>query len=79
VSLFTLFSMTKIWGGIFWGPIETPGAVTVNPKLMTSAAVVLVLVTFAVAVAARPLLDWSTDAAAQLLDRSVYVDAVLRP
>jgi multicomponent Na+:H+ antiporter subunit D len=71
--------MTKIWNGIFWGPVETPGEIAVNPKLMTTAALVLVAVTLAVALAARPILDWSTDAATQLLDRTQYVQAVLAP
>ena len=90
VSLLTTFSMTKIWGGVFWGPDEAPrlggmvaaGAASatvplrVSP-LMTGATAGLVLFTLLVAVFGGPLLDACQMAATSLLDPAAYLDAVL--
>lgn len=83
VSLLTLFSMAKIWNGVFWGTSEAPmtpavesGVVVRTPALMTGATVFLVAVTLAVAVLAGPIYDLSQRAAEGLLDPTAYIEAV---
>jgi multicomponent Na+:H+ antiporter subunit D len=91
-SILTLFSMTKIWAGVFWGsPAEEPAPAAGGgtalaertetrlriPTLMTGATVALVSLTLVIAVAAEPLYDLSVRAAEDLVDPSGYVDAVL--
>ncbi|MGA1554899.1 MAG: Na+/H+ antiporter subunit D [Ilumatobacteraceae bacterium] len=84
VGLFTLFSMTKIWAGVFWGgaeerPVDAPvtdrrlGA----PVLMLAPTAALALASIAVSVAAGPLYDVSERAATDLLERDTYIEAVL--
>jgi multicomponent Na+:H+ antiporter subunit D len=80
VSLLTLFSMTKIWAGVFWGGdgAEGPAAPRLRAPLpMTAATTALVVASLVLAVSAGPLYDYSATAAADLLDRSGYVDSVL--
>ena len=88
VSLFTLFSMTKIWSGAFWG---TPEAVDVEgarllkvgrlrtPPLMVGATAAVVVMSLAVVVTAGPLYSVSERAGRDLLEREPYIDAVLEP
>lgn len=85
-SLLTLFSMTKIWGGVFWGEPEVVTTVEVPsgrsarggaPKLMVVPAAVLVAVSLAIAVAAGPLYALSERTAGELLDPGTYVAKVL--
>ena len=81
VSALTLFSVTKIWGGTFWG--DDPGggpAVTGRlgaPTAMVAATGALVVLSLVIAVFAGPLWDLSERAAVDLLDPSAYVEAVL--
>jgi multicomponent Na+:H+ antiporter subunit D len=86
VSVLTLFSMTKIWAGVFWGaPSEPPprpeahgdGPLRV-PGLMGAATMGLVALTLALAVFAGPVWELSERAATDLLDpdRS-YIGVVL--
>ncbi|HUF83439.1 MAG TPA: proton-conducting transporter membrane subunit, partial [Acidimicrobiia bacterium] len=84
VSLLTLFSMLKIWNGVFWGEPEEPASpdeaviVAVRPpRTMMLATVALVAVTLLVAASAGPLYDLSERAAADLLRPEPYVRAVL--
>lgn len=81
-SLLTLVSMTKIWIGVFWGdvmPAVPEGRVGVlrHHRLMSSATVVVVVGTLAIAAFAGPLYSFCVSAAAQLVDPSQYVEAVL--
>ena len=81
VSLLTLYSMTKIWTEGFWGetPEDAPparatgraGAVALLGPIAAMAALSL-----AVGLGAAPLYELTREAAAQLLDPSVYIDAV---
>jgi multicomponent Na+:H+ antiporter subunit D len=84
VSLFTLFSMAKIWNGVFWGAAEVPmrplvtgPAPTWRPLIMNAATIALVGVTIAIAVFAGPLYELCERAAEGLLDPTAYVNAVL--
>lgn len=84
-GFFTLFSMTKIWSGVFWGTpeVEPPLASARGdgplqaPRAMTSATAALVAVTVALAVIAGPVYDMSERAARSLVDAEPYVEAVL--
>ena len=85
VSILTLYSMTKIWGGVFWGvPEEDPPLASAAgegplraPRLMTGSTIGLVAVTLAIAVFAQPLYEMSERAATDLLEPSSYVRVVL--
>lgn len=84
VSLLTLFSMTKIWNGVFWGtpehPTGTPDPVTGrlrSPLLMQASTIGLVGLTIAIAVFAGPIYELCERAATELLDPTPYVQAVL--
>jgi multicomponent Na+:H+ antiporter subunit D len=83
VSLLTLFSMMKIWSGVFWGPLEEapegrPHAVgrLGGPVLMVLPTAAMVALGLAIAVAGGPLYAFSQRAAADLLDPATYVRAV---
>jgi len=95
VSLITLMSMLKMWGGAFWGKdtaheagraaheSHTAGGSTtvlVRPRVPTAMlepCAVLAATTLAIGLGATVLLDLSATAAANLLDTSTYVEAVL--
>lgn len=81
VSLLTLFSMTKIWNGAFWGKpsidtqerVRKPG----RQRAMLTATAGLVGVTLLIAFAAGPLYELSERAADEMLDRGPYIRATL--
>ena len=75
VSLLTLFSMTKIWGGVFWGePTRAKGQ---SNRSMLVATGAVVAVSIAVAGFAGPLIELAGRAAADIVDPAVYTDLVL--
>ncbi len=75
-SLLTLFSMTKIWSGVFWG--EPSGEPQRRPAWGTIATpAMLIAATLVVAVAGGPLLEYAERAAADLLDPTTYRTLVL--
>ncbi len=84
VSLLTLFSMTKIWAEAFWK--EAPASDS-PPRPLTRATewtllapiILLATLTVGMGLATEPLLLLANQAAAQLLDPSAYVNAVLGP
>ena len=86
-SLLTMFSMTKIWSGVFWSPAEPrdegsapgghPAGRLGGPVLMILPTAVLVAVSLAIMVAAGELFALSERAAHDLLDPSSYIRAVL--
>jgi multicomponent Na+:H+ antiporter subunit D len=85
VSLLTLFSMMKIWIGVFWSPAAEAPTGTVHavgrlggPPLMVFPTAVLFTAGIAVAVAAGPLYGLCERAAADLVDRSQIIEAVRR-
>ena len=84
VSLLTLFSMMKIWAGVFWSPATEPAEGAGHevgglggPPLMVMSTAVLVLASLVLAVAAGPFYDFVERAAADLLDPADYLRAVL--
>lgn len=86
VSLLTLFSMVKIWTGVFWGHPEDDegrrdGDVVLGARTwsMTAATVAAIGIVLAVGFGAGPLYELSSDAAAVLADRDAYVHGVLGP
>lgn len=87
VSLLTLFSMTKIWNGVFWGEPDEPSPVAAAEgpdrlpasPAMLGATTVLVVASLGVSLVAGPLFEVSERAATVLLDRTPYIDAVVGP
>lgn len=84
VSLLTLFSIMKIWIGVFWSPSsESPSGTPHDagrlggPPLMIGATAALFVLGLAIAVWASPLYELCQRAATDLLDPRVYVEAVL--
>ena len=84
VSLLTLFSVMKIWVGVFWSPaIDIPSGSPHGvgrlggPALMIAPTTALFGLGLAVAVAAGPIYRLCERAAANLLDPSSYIRAVL--
>ena len=84
VSALTLFSMTKIWSGAFWGIPEHPPTNIADPSLRSRGSLVMIgatglsaATTLAVTIAAGPLWELSLRAGADLLDPAGYIDAVL--
>jgi multicomponent Na+:H+ antiporter subunit D len=87
VSLLTLFSMTKIWAGTFWGTHRGSPALGAEhgvetrlrtPPLMLGATAGVITLTLVIALAAEPLYALSVRAAEGLVDANAYVGAVLR-
>ncbi len=86
VSLLTLFSMVKIWVGVFWAPPGAAGADGAevvdaprgpgSPALMIVPTALLVTATVAIGVFGGPVHDLAERAAAGLLDPTPYLDAV---
>ena len=83
VSLLTLFSIAKIWIGVFWAQIDPsePQVDTGRPRspgLMVAPTVALVAATVVLGIAAGPLYDYCMRAASDLVDPTAYVSQVLR-
>ena len=85
VSLLTLFSMAKIWSGVFWGvPDEQPPLLAAHgdgrlaaPALMVLPTGALVVLSLAIAGLAGPVYDLCRDAAGALAEPAAYIQAVL--
>jgi multicomponent Na+:H+ antiporter subunit D len=81
VGLLTLVSMTKIWAEAFWKPAPAPpgpGPAPGQPPALVLPVVALAAITVVLGVAGAPVFALATRAAVQLLDTSLYVEAVLR-
>ena len=84
VSLLTLFSMTKIWNGVFWGGPDEPSPVAATEgrarrpasAAMLGATTVLVVASLVVSLVAGPLFTVSERAAVVMLQRTPYIEAV---
>jgi multicomponent Na+:H+ antiporter subunit D len=84
VSLLTLFSMTKIWGEVFWKaapvrpePDAPPALEPARLRLMIAAIVLLAAITVLIGLAAGPLFTLAMEAAGQLMNPQPYIEAVL--
>ena len=85
-SLLTIFSMSKIWAGVFWGTADDPTPMMaaadeedarfpIDP-VTAAATAVLVLATLIVPIFGGDVYDLAERAAHDLLDPSAYVEAV---
>lgn len=87
VGVLTLYSMVKIWNEAFWKAAPEAAEVSMarwraEPKvrfLMLVPIVSLAAITLTIGFFAEPFVDFSMRAGAQLLDKSVYIDAVFAP
>ena len=86
VSLLTLFSMTKIWAGVFWGKAalvdetdNSPKSTRQLSKLMVGSTATLVLVSLAFVVGGGAIYEIGLRAGEIAADPSVYIEAVLAP
>lgn len=81
VSLLTLFSMTKIWAGMFWGEPEmapvAPDPRNGGPGIMVFATGITVALSIAYVIFAGPMYELAERAGNDLMNPSVYIDAVL--
>lgn len=81
VSLLTLFSMTKIWAGMFWGEPESvpaaPDSHAGGPGIMVLATGITVAMSIAFVIFAGPMYELAERAGNDLMNPSVYIDAVL--
>lgn len=82
-SVLTLFSMSKIWAGVFWGaPDDPPPALAEDtgtlrpPRGMIVATAAMVGLTLVIPVFGGKAYDIAERAAVDLLDTSAYVEAV---
>jgi multicomponent Na+:H+ antiporter subunit D len=83
-AFFTLFSMMKIWSGVFWNPKEGepealphPPGRWGGPGLMVAPTAVLAGLAVAIGVFGGPIYDLCTRAAEDLLDTAAYRELVL--
>ncbi len=82
VSLLTLFSMTKVWAGVFWSepetaPLRGEGRTNGGPPLMVLATGITVVLSIAYVIFAGPIYGLAERAGTDLMNPSVYIDAVL--
>ncbi len=76
-SLLTLYVMMKAWNMSFWQSSQTPVPRRKVPKTMTFATMALVIASVSLTVFARPIVDYTQNAAENLLARDPYISAVL--
>lgn len=80
VSILTLFSMIKIWNEAVWKPAEEKAVEPSNQKLnplMIAASFAMTVFTLFLGLTVFWTFDSFTEAAAQLLNPQLYIDAVL--
>jgi multicomponent Na+:H+ antiporter subunit D len=83
VSFVTLFSMVKIWNGVFWGERQRepqPAVVVTRPRAaaLVAPAAALAVLTVVIGLGAQGLWMLAESAASVLVDPTPYVRAVLR-
>ena len=86
-SLLTIFSMSKIWAGVFWGIADDPTPAMAEAdatdtrfpidRTTTVATTLLVAATLVVPVFGGTVYDLAERAAVDLLDPGNYVEAVV--
>lgn len=85
VGLLTIYSMTKIWGEVFWKPHPADDEAVAAPAPLPRGAMALLIapiaalaaLTVTIGLYAQPFLDLADRAAIELLDPTDYVTAVL--
>ena len=80
VSLMTLYSMTKVWNEAFWKEKKNQPQGTAHKPVsawLWMPTAVLVLLSLLAGLLAEPLLQLANQSAAQLIDPSIYIQAVL--
>jgi multicomponent Na+:H+ antiporter subunit D len=84
VSILTLFSMTKIWGEVFWKKLPDATPLLINGQaqlfrvkwLRVLPVVLLTVLILSMGLWAGPFVDYSMRVAEQLLDSEGYINAV---
>jgi multicomponent Na+:H+ antiporter subunit D len=87
VSLLTLFSMVKVWAGVFWGKADEPPPIAASmdaprlhfPGIMVGSTAAITAVSLVIALFAGPLYAYAERAAEDLMDPSRYVAEVMAP
>lgn len=81
VGLLTLYSMIKIWASVFWSPAGEKAQEELKkqslPLSMTLPVAMLALITVSIGIFGEPLILVADQAAAQLLNKEAYIEAVL--
>jgi multicomponent Na+:H+ antiporter subunit D len=84
VGVLTLYSMTKIWGEVFWtpGPPESdppsPARLPMAERLLLIGPIAaLAAITLTIGIWTQPFLDLADRAAGELLAPAAYIEAVL--
>jgi multicomponent Na+:H+ antiporter subunit D len=80
VSIMTLFSMTKVWNEAFWKPAKETRFENQNRPVSPwrwVPSTMIVILSLLVGFLANPVFEISRQAAAQLMNNSVYINAVL--
>ena len=83
VGLLTVFSMTKIWAEAFWKPHPSdlsPALAMLDRRellILLTPVLALAALTVTIGLAPEPFLIFAERAAAQLLDPTAYVRAVM--
>jgi multicomponent Na+:H+ antiporter subunit D len=85
VSILTVYSMTKIWNEVFWANEpelnNDPEPFTAGPGplwMMVAPVVFLVCCTLVIGIHPAPFLQLAQDAAGQLMDREIMINAVMQ-
>lgn len=84
VSILTLFSMTKIWGEVFWKKLPESTSMIINRQedllrsrfLMVIPVLLLTAMILLLGLYSGPFVDYSMRAAEQLMDTEGYINAV---
>lgn len=76
-SLLTLLVMLRVWNMAFWQDAPQDYSAPRTPRIMSVATTGIVAVSLMLTVVAGPLMSYTTDTAAVLLQRIPYIRAVL--
>jgi multicomponent Na+:H+ antiporter subunit D len=80
VSILTLFSMLKLWSEAFWKPSPTQADMRrlgVNARVWLYPIAFLAVLTVLIGLGAGPLFRFALQAGEQLMDPSLYIQAVM--
>jgi multicomponent Na+:H+ antiporter subunit D len=80
VSILTLFSMLKLWSEAFWKPAQTQldrRSLGINVRVWLYPIAFLAGITVLLGLGAGPLFRFALQAGEQLMDPSLYIQAVM--